>query len=107
MSLYEVADYRLDPPEPHEDYCSCDDCHSFHRDEGIQMFAVDCRRCADELEADQAAGIRCEHGELIPYVTDPRDRVPSILTDIECLECQVDYGPSVYDWTRILEREAA
>jgi hypothetical protein len=39
-------------------------------------------------------GIRCRHGNIIP----------GPITDIECPECQIDYGPSLYPFDGTLER---
>lgn len=59
-----------------------------------------CPPCEDQIAEDQELGIRCVHGLYIPFIKDPRDGDRyTMITDLECPECQIDYGPScLIDW---------
>jgi hypothetical protein len=102
MATMNMEDWGWNPPESHVESCGCDDCHSFHRDEGIQNFEAECRSCRNELEEEISLGIRCVHGEYIPFTSDPRDKSasPCWITDRECAKCQIDYGPADPSWAR-------
>lgn len=83
-----------------------------HKDEhwrGPTYYWSECDRCADEIEKDIHVGKRCIHGEWVPWRGDNLDGTGPIATDVECLECQIDYGPAVYafdgTWQRIQEHE--
>lgn len=90
--------------ESHPDECSCTFCHEWHQDQGVENYqGISC--CDDQISYEQELGIRCAHGNYIPYVADPRDKGRySIITDRECSLCQIDYGPAM-GWEQILERE--
>lgn len=56
---YDIPDYNLDPPDPHEDNCECDDCHEYHRQEGMEQYEGECSVCREEIEYDIEKGETC------------------------------------------------
>lgn len=68
-------------------------------------FWGECDCCDSRIEGDLENGIRCQHGNLIPWT---RDEKGYLNTDMECPDCWIDYGPSIYaidgTWVRIQER---
>lgn len=66
-----------------------------------------CAQCWEVIEEEVEMGLRCDHGVIRPYISDPRDGPDSgIVTDIECPKCQDDFGPAYFPgWKDILERE--
>jgi hypothetical protein len=84
----------------HSETCSCDICHAVHQENGIQDYQ-DCSCCEDQMILEQELGIRCVHGNHIPYTQDPRDKGRfSMITDRECPKCQIDYGVA-FGWEDI------
>ncbi len=98
-----VPDFQLGPPEAHREYCQCDFCEDFHADKGREHFFKECPRCEDIVARDIDRGVRCSHGEFIPFLT-----VAGYITDMECEDCQIDYGPTFEPtWQARFQREAA
>ena len=51
----------------------------------------ECDLCDDIIDSEIHDGIRCEHGNMIPYI---KNAEGYYLTDIECASCGIDYGPA-------------
>jgi hypothetical protein len=67
--MYDVPDFNLDPPDEHDESCECDDCHDYHRSEGMVEYEGECTRCEDEIQYEIERGQYCPTHHT-PFVDD-------------------------------------
>lgn len=82
--MYDVPDYNLDPPDEHEESCECDDCHDFHRDEGMVNYEGECSRCEEEIQYEIDRNEYC-----------PTHHIPFVDLDLRHCEKCADEVPNV------------